>query len=86
MSNLSSAEIPEQTFEGTGLENHEMIVQATGEELDHVLMIGGMKQLENEDDEEEEKLYYAKKGDSDNIYLIREDQKDELQKQIWQLR
>lgn len=29
-----------------------------------------------------EELYYAKKGDSDNIYLITKEQRDELDKQI----
>ena len=69
MSNLTAADIPAQTFEGTGLEKNLIIIQATGEGTDNTLMIG---------DDNGEGLYYTKKGDSDNIYLITEDQKNEL--------
>jgi len=77
MSNLTAAEIPEQTFAGTGLEKHLIIVQATGEGVDNTIMIG---------DDNGEGLYYTKRGDSDNIYLIAKEQRDELDKRIWQLR
>jgi hypothetical protein len=83
MSKLKAVEIPAQTFEGTGLENHEIIVQATGEGVDNTIMIGGEKLQEVED---AEPLYYAKKADSDNIYLISKEQRDELEKKIWQFR
>lgn len=83
MAQLTATEIPEQSFENTGLEEHDVIVQATGEGIDNVLMIGNS--LENEE-EDSELLYYAKKGDSDNIYLIKESEKEELEKQIWELR
>ncbi|MBI4812730.1 DUF4340 domain-containing protein [Candidatus Falkowbacteria bacterium] len=77
MSDLSAVKIPEQNFTGTGLEKHLIIAQATGEGVDNTLMIG----TENEDG-----LYYAKKGNSDNIYLISKEQRNELNKQIWQLK
>ena len=77
MSNLIAVEIPEQNFEGTGLEKNLIIVQATGEGIDNTLMIG---------DVNENELYYAKRGDSDNIYLISGEQKDELDKRIWELK
>ncbi len=77
MSNLTATEIPEQKFEGTGLEKHLIIAQATGEGIDNILMIGG---------DNGEELYYAKKSDSDNIYLIAKEQRDELYKRIDDLR
>jgi hypothetical protein len=89
MSNLQAREIPPQSFEGTGLEKNLIIVQATGEDVDNVLMVGEAKANDVEDEEEgaeENTLYYVKRGDSDNIYLITKDQRDELDKQIGDLR
>lgn len=83
MSNLAATEIPEQTFEGTGLENNLIIVQASGENTDHVLMVGEAK---NAEDEEEPSLYYVKRGDSDNIYLIDKEKRDKLDNTIRSLR
>lgn len=77
MSNLRAADIPEQSFEAADFENYTLIVQAAGEELDNTLMVGAKTEDGN---------YYAKRGDSDNIYLITEDQVKELDKQIWELR
>jgi len=76
MSNLKAAEIPEQIFNNTGLEKHLIIIEASGEGIDNVLMVGQVK-----DD-----LYYAKRGDSDNIYLISKAERDQLDKWSWQLR
>ena len=76
MSNLKAAQIPEQTFKNTGLEKHLAIIQATGEGIDNTLMVG----------EGKDGLYYAKRGDSDNIYLITKAQRDELNKTTSQLR
>ena len=73
MADLTAVEIPEQIFENTGLEKNLIIIQATGEGIDNTLMIG---------DDNGEELYYVKKGDSDNIYLIIKAQRDELDKQI----
>ena len=73
MSNLTAARIPEQKFEGTGLEKHLIIVQVTGEGIDNTLMIG---------EETEDEFFYAKTGDSDNIYLITKGQRDELDRQV----
>lgn len=77
MSDLTAVAIPEQNFAGTGLEKNLIIIQVSGEGIDNTIMVG----FENEDG-----LYYAKKGDSDNIYLITKEQRDELDKYIWQLR
>ena len=71
MANLEASKIPEQNFEGTRLEENLIIVEAGGEGINNTIMIGGS---ETEDDS----LYYAKKGDSDNIYLISLENKDIL--------
>ncbi len=83
MSNLTAAEIPAQTFAGTGLEKNLIIVEATGDGVSNTLMIGDAKKT---DSAEEEKLYYAKRGDSDNIYLITEVQRNELVKKMQDLK
>jgi len=76
MSNLKAAEIPAQTFANTGLDKHLIIIQASGEGANNVLMIG----------EADNGLYYAKRGDSDNIYLISKAERDKLDKWSWQLK
>lgn len=76
MSSLYTMEIPAQTFEGTGLEKHLIIVQATGDGVDSTLMIG------NGDGREGEEYFYAKSGASDNIYLITKEQRDTLDQTI----
>ena len=89
MSNLTAVEIPEQNFEDTGLEKNLIIVQATGEGIDNTLMIGDAYKTAESlagDSAEAGVLYYAKRGDSDNIYLISGEQKDELDKRIGELK
>jgi hypothetical protein len=73
LENLKAAKIPEQTFAGTGLEKHGIIIQATGDGFDNILMVG---------DCNKDNLCYAKRGDSDNIYLISKANRDALDK--WQ--
>ena len=80
MTSLRATRIPEQKFEGTGLEKHLIIVEASGDDVDSVLMVGDTYK------DGEEELYYAKRGDSDNIYLITKEQRDELDKTIRDLR
>ncbi len=82
MSNLQAADIPEQTFDGTGLEKNSIIIQATGDGIDNTLMVGDAKTSGTADTADDNPLYYAKRGDSDNIYLITKEQRDELFKQI----
>ncbi len=77
MSDLTAVEIPEQNFAGTGLEKNNIIIQAVGEGIDNTLMIGDTDKNGN---------YYAKRGDSDNIYLITKEQRDELNKKIGELK
>jgi len=77
MSDLSAISIPEQNFEDTGLEKHAIIVQASGEGIDNLIMVG---------DDNGDELYFIKRGDSDNIYLITKEQRDELDKRIWELK
>lgn len=87
MTNLTAAKIPEQTFEGTGLDQHLLIVQVTGGEVDNTIMIGtsfkmSPEDLEKNPDQKQEELYYAKSGKSDNIYLISKEDKSAIDKQI----
>lgn len=74
MSNLSAVKIPEQNAADTGLDKPSIIIEAAGEGINNILYVG------NDNGED---LYYAKKRDSDNIYLITKSQRDELEKQIW---
>ncbi len=74
MANFLAVGIPEQTFEGTGLEKNSLIVQMTGENgFNNTIMVG---------DSNENEMFYAKKASSDNIYLISLDQKEKLEKNI----
>lgn len=77
MSDLEATSIPVQNFAGTDLEKNLIIVQVTGEGVDNTIMVG----KDNGDG-----LYYAKRGNSDNIYLTTKEQRDNLLKQIWQLK
>jgi len=76
MSNLKATEIPVQIFSNTGLDKHLIIIEASGDGVDNVLMVG----------QASDSLYYAKRGDSDNIYLISKAERDGLDKWSWQLR
>ena len=77
MTSLNAAAIPAQTFDGTGLENHSIIIEVSGDGVQNVLMVGA----ENEDGN-----FFAKKGSSDNIYLISLEQKESLETSIRGLR
>lgn len=77
MSDLKASEIPEQIFANTDLEKHLIIIQASGDGIGNILMVGKAAA---------DGLYYAKKGDSDNIYLISKDERDMLDKWIWKLK
>ncbi len=81
MTSLRATKIPEQKFEGTGLEKHLIIVEASGDDVDNIIMIGDIYK-----DKSGKELYYAKKGNSDNIYLITKKQRDELNKTIKDLK
>lgn len=85
MSSLRAIEVPEQSFEGTGLEKNSIIVEASGEDFSHIIMVGDPKTREGEEGVEIEG-YYAKRGDSDNIYLISEANKEKLDQTISSLR
>jgi len=76
LSNLEAIKIPEQKFEGTGLEKNLIIIQITGERIDKKIMIG------DSNGNEENELFYVKKASSDNIYLITKEQKNKLDKSI----
>jgi len=76
MSNLKAEEIPSQVFANTGLDKHLIIIEASGDGVDNILMVG----------ESNNGRYYAKRGDSDNIYLISKVDRDKLDKSSWQLK
>ena len=80
MANMEAGDIPEQKFEGTRLEENLIIVEAGGEGINNTIMIGGAES------EEDDALHYAKKGDSDNIYLISAENKDILDVNVKDLR
>ncbi len=73
MSSLQASSIPEQKFDGTDLEKNLIIVSATGEGIDNTIMVG----RSNRDG-----YYYAKRADSDNIYLITKEQQALLVQKI----
>ena len=77
VSALTAIDIPEQTFAGTGLDKNLIIVQVKGPGIDNTIMLG---------DSNENGDYYAKKADSDNIYLVASLVNDALDKQIRDLR
>jgi len=77
LENLTAAKIPAQSFANTGLEKHGIIIQVTGEGFDNTLMIG---------DCTKDNLCYAKRGDSDNIYLINKTDRDALNKKMTDLK
>ena len=76
LQNLIATKIPAQTFAGTGLEKHSVIVQVTGNRFDDTIMIG---------DCTKDNLCYAKTAASDNIYLITKTDRDALNKKITDL-
>lgn len=80
MTNMQASEIPIQSFDGTGLDKNELIVQVSGNNgLDNTIMVGNKK-------DDDSNLYYAKRGNSDNIYLITQTQRDSLKKSVNELR
>lgn len=77
LADFSAAEIPEQSFKGTGLEKHEIIVQVTGDGVDNTIIIGGKNG---------KGMYYAKTSKSDTVYLISKENRDVLNKKIEDLK
>jgi hypothetical protein len=77
LANLQAVKIPTQDFKGTGLEKNNIIIQVKGKGFDNTLMIG---------DCTKDNLCYAKRGDSDNIYLISKTNRDALDKKITDLK
>jgi len=77
MTELNAVKIPTQDFKPTGLDKATVIVQATGDGIDNTIMIGK---------EDGQGQFYAKRGDSDLIYLISKADRDELNKNSAQLK
>ena len=81
MSQLIAIKIPEQNFKGTGLDNHSIIVEASGDGFSSIIMIGSKDGKEGDNE-----FYYAKRADSDNIYLLSKDERDALDVSIDELK
>ena len=77
MANLLATEIPAQDFKAAGLEKNQLIVETSGEGVKNTLMVGN---------DNGKGMFYAKKGDSDIIYLISKAERDELNKNQNQLK
>lgn len=77
LSSLTATDIPAQEFKGTGLDKHEIIIQFTGNGTDNTIIIGGKN---------DKGQYFAKTGNSDNIYLISKEDRDALNKRIKELK
>jgi hypothetical protein len=75
LSSLTASKIPAQNFSGTGLDKSKIIIQITDDGIDNTLMVGN-------ESAKDKGMFFIKKGDSDNIYLITKDQKNSLDKQI----
>ncbi len=87
MANLAATDIPQQTFDNAGFDKDVIIVQATGEEIDNTIMIGGPQAVDADEEVDLEDIpHYAKRADSDNIYLITAEQKELLDIRIQDLR
>lgn len=77
MSNLIAVKVPDQILQGTGLDKHLIIIQASGVGINNTLMIGETDKDGN---------YFAKKSDSDNLYVITKEQRNEFVKKISDLK
>jgi len=70
LTDLSAIKIPEQKFENTGLDKNLIIIQVIGDNIDSTITIG--------DADESGELFFIKRADNDNIYLISKGERDEL--------
>lgn len=77
LSSMRAVKVPEQKFAGTGLEKNLMIIEASGDGFNSTLMVGNADKEGN---------FYAKRGNSDNIYLISKEDKNLLDKRISDLK
>jgi hypothetical protein len=77
LSSLVATTIPPQNATSTGLANSQLIIRATGDSVDNTLIVGNANN---------QGLYYAKRGDSDNIYLIAKTERDKINAQIKDLK
>jgi hypothetical protein len=73
LANLRAEAIPAQKFSGTDLEKNLIIIEYKGEGIEGALMIGK---------DNSQGQYYAKRSDSDNIYLIAKSDRDMFNKKM----
>ncbi|MFA6393969.1 MAG: DUF4340 domain-containing protein [Patescibacteria group bacterium] len=77
LANLRAEVIPAQDFKGTDLEKNLIIVEYKGEGIEGALMVGK---------DNSQGQYYAKRSDSDNIYLIAKSERDMFNKKMEDLK
>jgi len=77
LSNTQAEAIPPQKFSGTDLEKNLIIVEFSGDGVKGAIMIGK---------DNGQGQYFAKRADSDNIYLIAKSDRDALNKKIEDLK
>jgi len=75
---LEASSIPAQNMEITGLDKPVLQIQLKGEGMDETLVLGNKNPATNE--------YFVKKLNDNKIYLITKEKRDELVKQIANLR
>lgn len=73
LASLVATAVPNQNATSTGLANSQLIVWATGTSVDNTIIVGN---------DNGQGLYYAKRGDSDNIYLIAKAERDKLNQRL----
>jgi hypothetical protein len=77
LASLVATEIPDQKATSTGLAGSQLIVQATGDGVNNTIAVGN---------DNGQGLFFAKRGDNDNIYLIAKAERDKLNQQIKDLK
>jgi hypothetical protein len=77
LASLVATEIPNQNATSTGLNNSQLIVRASSDGVDNTIIVGN---------DNGQGLYYAKRGDSDNVYLIAKAERDKFNVQIKDLK
>jgi hypothetical protein len=74
MNDLSASSIADSPATDTGLDKSNLIIEADGQNLKRILTIGQAKPAGSQPSNE----FYAKTNQNDNIFLIRQDQRDIL--------
>ncbi len=79
LAKLEASSIPKQTEQGTGLDNPSLQMQIKGEGIDEIIIIGSTEGEEN-------KEYFLKKFSDNRIFLISNNVKEKVFKQLSDLK